>query len=171
MLTDTALSALSTLGRAWMQYMSPHDFHGAVSARLTVDDAGRYTCPELPGDGLAQSEALGLTLVHRWAELAEAGADAPLVRRLGPSWSVRLPGQDPDTLGAAEALPLVRALQTCRRIVWPRPLPFQQRDMVLEGLERAARWMDADLRGPIPAPVIAPPVNTARPSDLGRSWR
>lgn len=170
MLSDTARSALATLGRAQMAYHRPRDFHDLMHPRFAVDDDGLYRLGACTG--LAQSEAIGLTLVIRWAELAAAGDDRMLVRQFGPDlWAVKLPGADPDTRSTAEALPIVRALQTCRRIVWPTPRPWTERDMVLEHLEHAARRMDAALRPRPSIEVLRPAVNTAPPSDLGRDWR
>jgi hypothetical protein len=174
------LRALATIGLAWTRELAHADIARAVHPSISPADDGLWwpAGPAEPPflDGLALSEALGLTLAVRWAEQAE-GNDLsygwPLVRRLArsePRWSVRLPVVTSErTMTADEALPVVRAMLVVRRVVWPRA-PWRPRDPIAENLERHARDMEATLRPASPV-LIKQPVNRAHPSDLGRDWK
>lgn len=169
------LFALDTLGAAWAKTRP----EGADLSRLVQRMKyvnGRYMAKDPEVDtvfphGLTTTQALGFTFAVIWSA-GGRGTEGFIVEspesRRSTLWSVRLPapGIDPLLLTAAEALPIVCALQVIRRATVPRT-PWGPRDVVAGELERVARVMAASLRPPTPVQVLRPVVN---PSDLGRDW-
>ena len=167
--------ALGVLGHAWTRALPQPTSARKMVSRMRPREDGLWQgvdteIADVFPAGLTLAEALGLTLSATWlGEVPGAGLQIGWPGpRLSTLWSLTLPVRpcNPLILGAAEALPIVRALQTIRRSIRP-PVPWGPRDQVAQELERTARAMEAELRG-------RPTAQTLRPetieSDLGRDW-